>query len=82
MSKVAIQLLTLAITASVMAAPANAARKHRHTRPSVILGYPGQASLVAMPSGPVCPGLARAIDCRIFPPPIDDDPDRKFGAKP
>jgi hypothetical protein len=27
--------------------------------------------------GPVCPGNARGIDCRIFPPPIDEDPDRK-----
>ena len=28
-------------------------------------------------AGPVCPGLSRGIDCRIFPPPIDEDPDRK-----
>jgi hypothetical protein len=28
---------------------------------------------------PVCPGLARGIDCRIWPPPIDEDPDRKRG---
>ena len=27
--------------------------------------------------GDVCPGAARGIDCRIWPPPIDDDPDRK-----
>ena len=27
--------------------------------------------------GEVCPGNARGIDCRIWPPPIDDDPDRK-----
>ncbi len=27
--------------------------------------------------GEVCPGLARGIDCKIFPPPIYDDPDRK-----
>ena len=28
-------------------------------------------------AGLVCPGLSRGIDCRIFPPPIDEDPDRK-----
>jgi len=31
------------------------------------------------PGGPVCPGIARSIDCRIWPPPIDEDPDRKRG---
>ena len=39
-----------------------------------------QAWTVTGPSsqaGPVCPGLSRGIDCRIFPPPIDEDPDRK-----
>ena len=30
-------------------------------------------------AGPICPGLARGIDCRTFPPPIDEDPDRKKG---
>src|SRR6516164_8904120 len=34
-----------------------------------------QAWTVTGPSsqaGPVCPGLSRGIDCRIFPPPIDE----------
>jgi hypothetical protein len=25
----------------------------------------------------VCPGLARSFDCKIWPPPMYDDPDRK-----
>jgi hypothetical protein len=25
----------------------------------------------------VCPGLARSFDCKIWPPPFEDDPDRK-----
>jgi hypothetical protein len=29
--------------------------------------------------GPVCPGIARSIDCTIWPPPFDEDPDRKRG---
>ena|SRR5579863_6587173 len=27
--------------------------------------------------GEVCAGNARGIDCKIWPPPINDDPDRK-----
>jgi hypothetical protein len=27
--------------------------------------------------GDVCPGLARSFDCKIWPPPFDQDPDRK-----
>lgn len=30
--------------------------------------------------GDVCPGNARAIDCKIWPPPIIDDPDRRNGS--
>jgi hypothetical protein len=29
--------------------------------------------------GDVCPGNARSIDCRIWPPPVGDDSDRKSG---
>ena len=29
--------------------------------------------------GDVCPGSARSFDCRIWPPPFDDDSDRKSG---
>jgi hypothetical protein len=29
------------------------------------------------PSEPVCPGLGRSFDCKIWPPPYADDPDRK-----
>lgn len=34
---------------------------------------------VAAPSsrGSACPGNARAIDCTVWPPPFEDDPDRK-----
>jgi hypothetical protein len=30
-------------------------------------------------AGPACPGLARGIDCWVFPPPVDEDPDRRKG---
>jgi hypothetical protein len=40
----------------------------------------GPARPVTRPSsqaGGVCPGLGRSFDCRVWPPPMYDDPDRK-----
>jgi hypothetical protein len=31
------------------------------------------------PSEPVCPGIGKSFDCKIWPPPYADDPDRKTG---
>ena len=31
-------------------------------------------------AGSACPGSGRAIDCTVWPPPIDDDPDRQIAA--
>ena len=83
MSKFAIRLLTLAITASVTVAPAMAetAKKHRsHIRGAFALSDPGQVWLAPVPSGPNCPGLARSIDCRTWPP-YGEDPDRKASGR-
>ena len=58
MSKFAILLLTLAITASVTVAPAMAetAKKHRsHIRGAFALSGPGQVWLAPVPSGPKLP---------------------------
>jgi hypothetical protein len=86
MSKFATRLLTLAVytAASVMVlmvAPADAARgnKHKHQRSTGTNNhwYTGQVWPVTRPSGPVCPGLARSFDCRVWPPPFEEDPDRK-----
>jgi hypothetical protein len=40
----------------------------------------GEIRPVARPSlgGDVCPGNGRGIDCKIWPPPMYDDPDRKI----
>jgi hypothetical protein len=78
MSKIAIRLLTLTITASVTVAPAMAdsAKKHRHIHRSLVLSDPGRVWLATAPSGPNCPGLARSIDCKAWPP-YGDDADRK-----
>lgn len=40
----------------------------------------GQASPIIRPlgrSGQVCPGLGRGYECGTWPPPMDEDPDRK-----
>ena len=40
--------------------------------------YAGQAWPVTRPTpGPVCPGSGRSFDCKVWPPPFDEDPDRK-----
>ena len=61
-------------------------KKHQHHR--VNLGWTnsrdsGEARPMAAQrawgfgSSDVCPGLARSFDCKIWPPPMYDDPDRK-----
>ena len=93
MSQLAIRLLTLALCATAwvviaMVAPADAAtsgskhiRKHHQKRPGFSDSWSaGQASPVPRPSiqrGAGCPGMGRGIDCATWPPPMDDDPDRK-----
>ena len=40
----------------------------------------GQAPSVIRPpirAGQACPGLGRGYECRTWPPPMDEDPDRK-----
>ena len=54
-------------------------KKHWHAHVSEPW-FVGQAPPPVLPynqAGPICPGLSRGIDCRIFPPPIDVDPDRR-----
>jgi hypothetical protein len=38
---------------------------------------PGPLARPTVQTGPVCPGIGRAFECRIWPPPYEDDPDRK-----
>jgi hypothetical protein len=55
-------------------------RKHPRTisHRSFAPAFQGQPIVgPAGPAGDVCPGNARSFDCKIWPPPFDDDPDRK-----
>jgi hypothetical protein len=88
-----IRLLTLAIYTTAMVVPmitpdegeasSRHVRKH-HARQSSS-GNPRvvRVERAASPSyrlgGTACPGSVRSFDCKIWPPPIHDDPDRRGG---
>jgi len=89
MSRLAIRLAIIC-AAAVAAVPVLASGKaeagHRHhikkharhwhqaSRPW-FGGQPYAAPYVQ--SGPVCPAIGRSFECKIWPPPFEDDPDRK-----
>jgi hypothetical protein len=91
MSKIAIRLLTLATFALVVVpviapakAEASSSKKHKkHVKRSPGFSDPwsaGRAWPVTRPAsqpGAVCPGIARSFECTRWPPPMEDDPDRK-----
>jgi hypothetical protein len=93
MSKFATRLLTLIMYAtslpaismitSAQAETSNSKQiKQQHRKNIGFREAYGQAWPITEPYsqlGPVCPGIARSIDCRIWPPPFDEDPDRKRG---
>lgn len=93
MRRFAVRLLALAICTPTLvmvavAAPAKAETSHRHlkrhgTRVSGTwsAGQPGHFAEHSGQAGEVCPGIARSFDCAgPWPPPINDDPDRKIGS--
>jgi hypothetical protein len=89
MRKPAIPFLASAICAAVLmaaVAPAQArTQHHRHWRhhaggPWYGYSYPAQPmtrSYSQSGSSWVCPGIGRSFDCKIWPPPYEDDPDRR-----
>jgi hypothetical protein len=92
MGQFAIRLSILATCATAVVAiptvtPAQASGKHMHTRKHHQHWqhhYGAQAWPMGPPqpvarsySGEVCPGIGRSFDCKIWPPPFADDPDRK-----
>jgi len=93
MNKFAIGLLTLAMYTTTlvevpMVTPAKAATnsgKHmKHKKKIQNSWSAGQPWPVTRPyygAGEVCPGMGRSFDCKIWPPPFDEDPDRKVPAR-
>ena len=50
----------------------------RHRYGQVWYGYPAAPMAGSYcSSGDVCPGIGRSFECKIWPPPFEDDPDRK-----
>ena len=81
MTRSAIRLLTLIVGATTLAAaPAESGTRHHkhiknHDFRTVRPAWPGVSPPAQ--SGDVCPGIGRSFECKIWPPPIDQDPDRK-----
>lgn len=93
MSKLAVRLSMLSIGATMLVAVptvaatnAEARNPHahaqKHKRYSGFAGpsFVGEGRPAFRPgyqSGEICPGIGRSFDCKIWPPPFEDDPDRK-----
>ena len=92
MSQFAIRLSVITICATALlvvpsVTPAEASHKHTHMNKhrwhrhhygaawTIGPARPTMGSYA--PSEPVCPGIGRSFDCKIWPPPYADDPDRK-----
>ena len=54
-------------------------RGHHYARGGWAVGNVSRTGGFVNDPGPICPGLGRSFDCKIWPPPIDIDPDRKIG---
>jgi hypothetical protein len=88
-----IRRLTLVVCATVWVIPVVKAtegeasshhigKHHKPKNPGLNSWASGEIQPVARPSfggGDFCPGSGRSIDCKIWPPPIYDDPDRRNG---
>lgn len=92
MNRLAIRLSILGICATaVVAVPvfasgeAQAAKRHEHVKKHprhwrhASQPWFGEPRPYVAPSQPgwVCPGIGRSFECKIWPPPFEDDPDRK-----
>lgn len=89
LSVLAIGATALAAIPAIAPAQAKTAGQHAHNkhpnkhashwRPHygrAWYGYP-PAPMIGSYSGDVCPGIGRSFECKIWPPPFEDDPDRK-----
>ncbi len=87
-------MYTTALAVVPMVTPAKAAtssgkhmkhkRKiHKHTGfgGSWSAGQPWPVTRPSSHAGGVCPGIARSFECGTWPPPFDEDPDRKVSGR-
>jgi hypothetical protein len=79
-------LVVFSIATTTAEASSRHTRKHHqrigyHQRMSVgfnDLRSTGAFVPVARPTEDVCPGNRRSFDCKVWPPPFDQDPDRRI----
>ena len=92
-SALAIAATALVVAPAIVPSPANAASRHMrmkrhhwhgayhygaaHYRAPWTVAPAGPVVGSYQASSPVCPGIGRSFDCKIWPPPFEDDPDRK-----
>lgn len=92
MRRNAIRVLALAVSAAIVvplvtatdveASSRHTQKHHARLHHGFSNAWASEVRPVAAPlswGGDVCPGAARSFDCRIWPPPFADDPDRKNG---
>lgn len=95
MRQYTIRLLTLAVCAATAvgvipvvkategeASGRHIGKHHKLKNPGLNSWASGEIRPVARPSfggGDLCPGNVRSFDCKIWPPPMYDDPDRRNG---
>ena len=90
MRPTAIRLLTLAVCATAVipvvtadegeASSRHVRKHHKRIDPGWSDRWVPRGIRPAIPyyaPGTACPGNARGIDCKVWPPPMDEDPDRK-----
>jgi len=84
----AICATALAVVPSVTPAKAETSRKHMHVKKhephwrhhygaAWAVGPAQPTARYYAPSEPICPAIGKSFDCKIWPPPFADDPDRK-----
>jgi hypothetical protein len=55
-------------------------KKHRSVAGPLFVGEAQPAVRPSYyPNDQICPGIGKSFECKIWPPPIDVDPDRKIG---
>ena len=87
LSMLSVCATALMLVPAVTPAKAETGRKHmhigkhqRHWGHHVRAAWPvEQAPVVGsyVPTEPICPAIGKSFDCKIWPPPYADDPDRK-----
>ena len=70
----------MVVVPMVTPAKAETGSRHKHKKRfsdprSALQAWP--VTRPSSPAGDVCPGIARSFECKIWPPPMDDDTDRK-----